>query len=259
MIIENVTKDKKSGRVSVTFKKTNPAIVNTIRRTAIDLVPTMAIQEVIFNQNTSALYDEIISHRLGLLVLTTDLRGYNLPEECTCKGEGCAKCQTTLKLKATGPATVYASSLKSKDPKIKPEYPKTPIVKLLKDQNIEFIATASLGKGKTHSKHAPCLIWHTFKTKVNVNNNHKDFEKYKAKYPKEIFTKDGKIDAKLIEKYNLYDACDEVNDNIVKVEYDDSVITLHIEPWGQLSAKEILVRASEELDKRFEEFIEKIK
>ena len=259
MRIENVTKDKKSGRVSITFKNTTPAMVNTLRRTAIDLVPTMAIEEVTFNQNSSAIYDEVIAHRLGLLVLKTDLKGYNIPKECTCKGEGCAKCEVLLTLKASGPGMVYASDIKSKDPKIKPEYPKTPIVKLLKGQALEFVAAASLGRGKTHVKHSPCLAWHTFNTKVTINNNHKDFDAYKNKYPKEIFTKDGKIDAKLIEKYNLYDACDGVNENIVKVEYDPTTITLHIEPWGQLTAQKILMRAAEEVSMIFEEFEEKLK
>lgn len=259
MSIESVTKNKKTGRVSIKFKNTTPAFVNTLRRAAIDLVPTMAIDEITFVQNSSAIYDEILAHRLGLLVLNTDLKGYNLKEECTCNGEGCAKCQATLTLKVNGPCTVQAVDIKSKDPKIKPEHQKTPITKLLKNQSLEFQATATLGRGKTHVKHTPCLAWHTFKTKVTVNNNHKEFEKFKDKYPKEIFTKDGKIDVKLIEKFDLQDACDGVNEDIVKIEYDQSEITLHIEPWGQLTAKEILLRAIFEVSKIFNEFEEKIK
>lgn len=258
MIIENVIKDKKSKRVSVQFKKANVAMVNTIRRAAIDLVPTMAVDEVIFTKNSSAMYDEIIAHRLGLLVLNTDLKGYNLKEECTCKGEGCAKCQTTLTLKAKGPSTVYAKDIKTKDPKIKPEYEGTPITKLLKGQELEFQANVNLGRGKNHVKHTPCLAWHTFGATATVNNNHKEFEKFKDKYPQEIL-KNGKIDTKLIEQYNLFDACDGVNDEIVKIDYDPNTITLHIEPWGQLSVKEILLRAVDEVNKLFIEFEEKIK
>ena len=193
-MIENVSKDKKTGITSVEFKKTNPVFINTIRRTVIDLVPTMAIDEVTFFQNSSALYDEVLAHRLGLVVFRTDLRGYNLTEECTCKGEGCAKCQTTISLKVTGPKTVYASDIKSKDPKIIPIYPKTILAKLIKGQSIEFQATVKLGRGNTHTKHTPAMIWHTFKPKVTVNNNYKEFEQFKEKYPKEIFTKDEKIE-----------------------------------------------------------------
>ena len=57
----------------------------------------------------------MISHRLGLLSLTTDLKTYNLLEECSCKGAGCAKCQSIITLSAEGPLTVYASDLKFKD------------------------------------------------------------------------------------------------------------------------------------------------
>jgi len=258
-MIENVSKNKKTGVTSVESKKTDPVFINTIRRTVIDLVPTMAIDEVTFFQNSSALYDEVLAHRLGLVVFKTDLRGYNLPEECTCKGEGCAKCQTTVSLKVNGPKTVYASDIKSKDPKIVPAYPTTILAKLIKGQSIEFQATVKLGRGKTHTKYTPAMIWHTFKPKVTVNNNYKGFEQFKEKYPKEIFTKDDKIDAKLIEKYNLYDACDGVNNEIVKIEYDDSDITLHIEPWGQLTPKEMLSNATDQIINIFKEFEEKIK
>jgi DNA-directed RNA polymerase subunit D len=259
MKIENISKNKKSGMVAITFKNTNPAIINTIRRATIDLVPTMAIKQVTFIQNGSALYDEIIAHRLGLVVLNTDLKGYFRPEECSCQGEGCAKCQAILTLKANGPCTVYAGDMKCKDPKIKPEHPKTIIVKLLKDQTLEFQATAVLGTGKTHTKHSPGLTWHTFKETAIINNNHKSFDEFKEKYPKEAFNKEGKIDEKLIEQKNLYDACDGVNDNIVKIEYDPSIITLKIEPWGQLSVQKILITAIEEIKKKFENFEEKIK
>lgn len=259
MKIENIIQNKKNRRMSITFKNVTPALINTFRRAAIDLVPTMAIDEVTFIQNGSALYDEVLAHRLGLVVLKTDLKGYNTPEECTCNGEGCAKCQTTLTLKVNGPCTVYSDDIKTKDPKIKPEYTQIPIVKLLKEQNLEFQATAKLGKGKDHAKHTPCLAWHTFKPKATINNNHKLFETFKDKYPQEIFTKEGKIDAKIIEQKNLYDACDGVNEEIVKVEYDPTIITLHIESWGQLTPQKILIRAIDEVTKKFEQFDEKIK
>ncbi len=59
-------------------------------------VPTMAIEDVEFRKNNSILYDEIIAHRLGLVPLKTDLKSYNLPEKCKCKGEGCARFQLTV-------------------------------------------------------------------------------------------------------------------------------------------------------------------
>jgi len=61
--------------------------MNALRRTIIAEVPCMAIDEVVIIENSSVLQDEIIAHRLGLIPLKTDLDGYNLPEECSCKSE----------------------------------------------------------------------------------------------------------------------------------------------------------------------------
>jgi len=253
-MIELIKKDKKTGRVTFLLKNSNPAFANALRRIMIEAVPTMAIEEVEFVQNNSALYDEILAHRLGLLPLTTDLKGYDRkkPED-----ELSAKNSVKLILRAKGPCTVYAEDLKSKDPKVKPVFPKTPIVKLLKGQELELEATAVLGVGKEHVKFAPCLAWYTYKPKVTVNNNHKDFEKFKDKYPPQVFN-NGKIDAKLIEQHDLYEACDGVNDEIVKTERDPSTFVFNIEPWGQLSPSEILASASDHFNELLEDFSSKL-
>mgnify|MGYP001567655418 CR=1 FL=1 len=139
---------KAENKIIFLIKGTNPSFVNTLRRAMTTEVPTMAVKKVTFVKNNSALFDEIIAHRLGMLPLSTDLSMYTLPENCTCKAAGCARCQVSILLKAEGPLTVYASDLKSQDPKIKPVYARMPIVKLLKGQELEFEAVASLGLGK---------------------------------------------------------------------------------------------------------------
>jgi len=253
-MIETIKKDKKTGRVTFLLKNANPALANGLRRIMIEAVPTMAIEDVEFVQNNSALYDEIMAQRLGLLPLTTDLKGYDRkkPED-----ELSAKNSVKLTLKAKGPCTVYAEDLKSKDPKVKPVFPKTPIVKLLKGQELELEATAVLGVGKDHVKFAPCLAWYTYKPKVVVNNNHKEFDKFKDKYPPQIFN-NNKIDAKLIEQHDLYEACDGVNDEIVKIERDPTTFVFNIEPWGQLSPSEILASASDHFNELLEDFSSKL-
>ncbi|RMD58060.1 DNA-directed RNA polymerase subunit D, partial [Candidatus Woesearchaeota archaeon] len=202
-MIEGVQTDKRTGRVSFTLKA-NVAVANTLRRIMMESVPTMAIHEVEFIKNDSALYDEMLAHRLGLIPLTTDLKSYEIKKE---NEEYTAKNSLKLFLKAKGPCTVYAEQLESQDPKVKAAHPKTPIVKLLKGQELEFQATAILGVGKDHTKFAPCKAWYTQEYKVSVKNDHPDFEEYKNKYPKAAFAANGKIDPKLIEKHNLYDAC----------------------------------------------------
>ena len=139
--------DKKENKLTILAKGINAPLANTLRRSIMEEVPVMAIDEVTFVKNTSALYDEIIAHRLGLLPLTTDLKGYEFKENCKCKGKGCARCQLKFILEAKGPCIVYAENLKSKDSKITPVYPKMPIVKLLKGQTLQIEAIARLGKG----------------------------------------------------------------------------------------------------------------
>ncbi|PIN75424.1 DNA-directed RNA polymerase subunit D [Candidatus Woesearchaeota archaeon CG10_big_fil_rev_8_21_14_0_10_37_12] len=254
-MIKLLDKDKKSGRVTFLLDDSTPAFANALRRTIMESVPTMAIEEVEFKKNSGVLYDEMLAHRLGLVPLSTDLKGYDMkkPED-----EFNAKNSVKLVLKAKGPCTVYADELQSKDPKIKPAVPKIPIVKLLKGQELELEATAILGTGKEHVKFTPGLAWFTYKASSKVNNAHKDFDKFKDKFPPQAF-KDGKLDAKKIEELNLFDACDGINDEIVKVEYDNTKFIVNIEPWGQLSAQDIVAVAADHLTELLDEFAGKLK
>lgn len=155
--------DKKSNKLCFVLKNSDVVFANAIRRTIIDEVPTMAIEDVEFRRNNSVLYDEVIAHRLGLIPLKTDLKSYNLPSKCKCEGAGCARCQVKLILRSSTPGYVYASELKSQDPKISPVYPEMPIAKLLKGQKIELEAVAVLGKGKEHAKFSPGHAYYKYK------------------------------------------------------------------------------------------------
>jgi DNA-directed RNA polymerase subunit D len=258
MNIEHVSTDKKSGRSTFLLKGATPAFANFLRRAMLESVPTMAIHNVEFQKNSSVLYDEIIAHRLGLLPLSTDLKSYVLPAKCKCNGEGCARCTLKLTLKAKGPGTVYASEIKSKDPKVKPVFGDTPIVKLLKGQELELEATAKLGQGKQHVKWSPGLAWYTYEPIITVNNNSPKLAECKSQYPPQVFDKNGKIDAKLITGYNLVDACDGVCPEVVKIEYNPNNFLFSIEPWGQLDPKEIAQAAADTLLESLQEFEEKL-
>ena len=139
----------------VIFEKTHPTIVNSIRRTILDDVPTLAIDDVEIVKNDSGMFDEIIAHRLGLLPLKTPLDTYNFKSECKCGGIGCSLCEVKLSLKKEEPGYVYASDLKSNDPEVYPVYGETPIVKLFGNQVLELNCVAVLGKGRNHAKWAP--------------------------------------------------------------------------------------------------------
>lgn len=232
---------------------------NALRRCAIEEVPVMTIEDVEFRKNYSVLYDEIIAHRLGLLVLSTDLKSYNLPEVCKCKGVGCQSCQLKLVLKvaAKKDGYVYASELKSKDPKVKPVHPNTPIVKLLSGQKLELEATAILGKGKQHVKWSPGLVYYKYKPVIEITKNPKDPERIVKMCPQNVFkVKDKKLE---INKENLLnchlcEACVEESEGAVKLEEDPHDFVFYVESWGQLKPKEIMVQAAVEFLKKLDDF-----
>lgn len=259
MEIRLLQKNKDKTQVSVLIKKTTPAYVNALRRQMVNKVPVMAIEEVEFHKNNSALYDETVAHRMGLMPLTTDLKGYNLPSECKCENKGCAQCQAKFTLKAKGSCTVYAEDMKSKDPAVKPLYGKMPIVKLAKGQELELEATAILGTGKQHVKWSPCHIWYSYEAQIEVNNESPKFNQFKDQYPPHIFDKKGKIDKKLIIDNNLIDACDGVCEDVVKVTYNSENIVFNVESWGQLDVKTIVKTAVAQFNATLDELGSQVK
>ncbi|MCF7865883.1 DNA-directed RNA polymerase subunit D [Candidatus Woesearchaeota archaeon] len=249
--------NKKKDNLTFEIDGSAPAYVNTLRRVFMTEVPTMAISEVDFKQNNSVLYDEIIAHRLGLLAIKSDLKSYNIPKEG--EEEGAA---THLKmiLKATGPKIVTASDIKSKDPKVSPIHNDTPIVKLLDNQELEFVATAHLGFGKDHSKWNTGLVSYYYKPKITVNNKSANLKDVIKKFPPQIVKK-GEIDASKICTAEIIDACTGVDEDVVKIEYANpcTSFVFTIESWGQLTPEEIVEEGINQYNNQLDEFEKLIK
>jgi DNA-directed RNA polymerase subunit D len=131
------------------------SFANAFRRSMMAEVPTLAIEVVRIYDNTSALFDEMLAHRLGLIPIRTDLSCYVPREECTCNGAGCDRCGVTFTLSVEGQGTVYSRDLISQDPRAVPAMDNIPIVKLAKDQKIVLEARAVLSNGRDHAKWQP--------------------------------------------------------------------------------------------------------
>lgn len=259
MDVTTLSKSEDKTYVEIEVKDITPAFANAIRRYIMEKVPTMAVEEVEFRKNSSVLYDEIVAHRIGLIPLKTDLKSYNLPDKCKCEGAGCAKCQLKLTLTGKGPGVLTASKIKTQDPNVRQVHDDMPVVKLLKNQQLQIEATAQLGLGEKHVKWSPGIVTYRFSPIITVNNESKKFDEFKDKYPKQIFGKDGKIDKDKIIDLNLVDACEGVCKDIVKVEYDEKKIIIRIESFGQLTPKQMVNKGSELLDEDLDELSEKIK
>tara|TARA_B100001750_G_scaffold201555_1_gene176351 strand:- start:945 stop:1580 length:636 start_codon:yes stop_codon:yes gene_type:complete len=154
--------ESSDSRIKVSIKGVDRVYANALRRFAISEVPCMAIDDVVIQQNSSVLYDEILAHRLGLIPLSTDLKGYVLPQDCSCKTDlGCSKCRVLLVLNAVATdevKTIYSGDLRSEDDSVKPYVDNIPIVKLAPDHEIKLEAFAKLGKGRDHAKWQPVSV-----------------------------------------------------------------------------------------------------
>lgn len=248
--------EKKDNKLVFVLNDSSPGFANTLRRLMIAEVPTLAVRKVTFVKNSSALFDEMIAHRLGLLPLTTDLDSYTLPAKCSCKGAGCAKCQVVFTLKAEGPITVYSSDLKSQDPKVKPVFPKIPIVILLKGQELEFEAVVTLGTGKEHAKFSPGLIYYKGYPKITIERC-RNAEEIVKSCPVNVFELDGRtLKIKNLEACHLclacVDECDPKDGIAVVGSEKDFIFT--IESWGKLTPEDILKAALDSFDEKLDEF-----
>jgi DNA-directed RNA polymerase subunit D len=138
-----------------TLSGVSVAFANTFRRAMISEVPTLAIEDVRIYDNTSVLFDEMLTHRLGLIPLRTDLKRYAIRDECTCEGVACPVCTATYTLSVEGPKTVYSSDLIPQDPEAVPAEDNIPIIELARDQKIVLEAHAVVSTGKEHAKWQP--------------------------------------------------------------------------------------------------------
>lgn len=248
---------RKEDSLVLMLSEANASFANALRRAMLAEVPTLAIEEVSFLENTSPLYDEIIAHRLGLVPIKTDLKAFNLREECRCEGKGCASCALKLTLEAEGPRTVYSHDLKPEDPKLKPQEG-IPIVKLGNGQKLVLEAEAVLGTGKRHAKWQPGVIAYKYYPEIEISEKCDGCEACVAACPKNILSvvkKKAKVSDERI--CTLCNACAEACElDAIKVRGDDTKFIFTIESSGALKPEEIFNKAGEIIQSKTEQLAE---
>jgi DNA-directed RNA polymerase II subunit RPB3 len=149
---------------------TDLAVANSLRRVIIAEVPTMAIDLVEVKENTSALHDEFIAHRLGLIPLNSvDVDKFKFADKCICNSM-CKECSVSFKLNQTcidrdqlevtskhiQPLSMDTTvvPVEYRDANGKPEDPVL-IMKLSKNQQLDMNLVARKGIAKTHAKWSP--------------------------------------------------------------------------------------------------------
>ena len=140
-----------------TLTSVSPSFINAIRRAMCSEVPKLAIEDIKIYDNTSALFDEMLAHRIGLVPLKTNSDVYVSADRCTCEGAGCDRCSTMYTLSVEGPGMVYSRDLIPSDPEAVPVDEKIPIVKLEMGQKVVIEARAEMNLGKVHAKWQPTI------------------------------------------------------------------------------------------------------
>lgn len=154
--------------LEVRVEGASTSFMNALRRTLTMEVPSLAIEDVTIYDNKSALFDEVIAHRLGMLPVPTDptlFAGWDPDaepvevEEGEEPDEADEGPQVLYTLTYEGPGTVHAEDLQpaTEDESMRIADPEVPIVKLGQDQRLMLEATATLGRGRDHSKWQPVV------------------------------------------------------------------------------------------------------
>ncbi len=247
-------------------------MANAIRRIILSEIPVMAIDEVIILKNDSPLYDEIISHRLGMIPLTTDLETYKLPRDCSCGGYGCPICQVSLTCEVTNtsnaPIEIYSKDLNSNDPKIIPVDSNIPIVKIDKNDKVIIEAYAVLGIAKEHVKwQAISNIFYRFYPQIDFDDSKctkcPDKCLVSRMCPERLYDFSNKKIPILLEDYwktcTLCNSCEkDCLEAAIKVGWKENTYIFSIESDGVLPFDTIIKKTFEIFLEKIDEFVERL-
>ncbi len=243
-------------RIKFVIEDATPQLANALRRVMVAKIPTMAIEEVAFTNNTSGLFDEMIAHRLGMIPWEFDADAYNLPDECDCDGEGCPSCEVRMVLERQGD-DVLASHLKPTDKDVQPKNPDIKIVELLGDQELELEAVARLGIGQTHAKFQAANTSYKHRPIVRVNGDEVDNPEEAAKVaPDRVKNADGAVEADEDIVYAMEETVDLEEGDEIELEERDDAFLFQIESVSGYSPRELARQAASIISEDLDEFEE---
>ena len=162
--------------IKFTLDNCDLSVANALRRIMIAEVPTMAVDKVLMTQNKSVLFDEFITHRLGLVPLRSEgVHQYKYVRECSCPSS-CEQCSFTFQLDVKArdePLAVTTKDLQSHTAStshndVRPVSPRDSeltdpnlydtsvlLARLVPDQELKLQGFAQKGIGKLHAKWSP--------------------------------------------------------------------------------------------------------
>ena len=267
----------------VEFTDVDYSFINSIRRSLVSMVPCLAIHEVDFHmgslgsytdeesgeekeyESISAMFNEIVAHRIGMLPIPTDAKtieafGDSINDESK-------QPEIMYSLHKQGPCTVYSGDLEpvNGDNSLLIPEPNVPIVKLAEGQAILVYAKAKMGTAKQHAKWQTAVAPRFYQAPTLTVSSGKGSKTVIDIVGKENFKKKGKnhiiedpIKAhKAIKKLeSLWN--DEDAQKAMTITRNKTHFILEFETTGAMEAKLALEQALKSLDKHCEEFMTSI-
>lgn len=256
------------------LKDGTPGLANALRRVLISDVPKMAIDNVEFHlgpimvdgreyESITPLFDEIVSHRLGLVPVPTDHELFVFQKDCVCEGEGCPNCTIMYSLNKIGPCTVYSGdlvplgneALKVKDDLI-------PLIELGDGQAVLVYAIARMGTANEHVKwQVTHGVGYKYMPVITVDAKVCDGgAKCTDLCPCKVFVMDGDVaKAENILQCSLCGSCLKFCDmKAISLSEDDTQFVFTMETDGSLTAAQTLDYALRDLQVRFAKFCEEL-
>jgi DNA-directed RNA polymerase subunit D len=256
MKVVNAEFKNKKGVIHI--EGTSPYFVNSLRRIMIADLPKLAVDDVVIYDNTSALFDEIIAHRLGLIPIPTDLDLLTFRDECTCKGKGCPNCTVRYTLSKEGDGVVYSGDLQPAEKSWAIKEDKIPIVELFNDQRLILEVEAVLGRGKTQAKwQAVQAPGYKFMPIINFDKKKiNDVKEFIKTLPDGLVALKGeKLEILDIEKVPVIESQINKQDiDFIDIKRDNTNIIFSFETDGALSAEDALINSSKILQEKYAEF-----
>ena len=267
----------------IEFINVDYSFINSIRRSLVSMVPCLAIHEVDFHmgslgsyteeesgeekeyESISAMFNEIVAHRIGMLPIPTDAKtieafGDSIDDESK-------QPEIMYSLHKQGPCTVYSGDLEpvNGDTSLIIPEPNVPIVKLAEGQAILVYAKAKMGTAKQHAKwqtavaprfyQAPKLTVSSgkgSKTVIDIAGK-ENFKKKGKNYVIEDPVKAHKAIKKLESLWNDEDA-----QKAITIKRNKTHFILEFETTGAMEAKLALEQALKSLDNHCKDFMTSI-
>ena len=268
-------KSKTDEELVFDIKGVEPTVVNTLRRIMIAEIPTMTIESVIVNQNTSIIPDEVLAHRLGLIPIMADANDFidkNPEDEFNDKNS----MKFTLKVKCYKDKSgkIINEEIFSKDLIFVPQgeqekkffnketkkfsiglvHDDILINKLTPGMEIDLECYCVKGIGRTHAKWSPvCTAYYRLINKINILEEIKgdDAQELSQLCPKGVFVvnKKGKAEVGNVRECTSCRECirQEKFKNLIELGKVADHYEFHIESVGMYKPENIFFRAIEVL------------